>query len=355
MSELQVVADRVTSGTYWEVFPDPYALKVVYRRLAQVLHPDRYHGTERELATAAFAQLTALHLEAEQALAANRYGQPQIVIRTRKAVHKVESKFADGDLTALYRADTTSDAGTADSLIKVARSPKDNDLLAAEATALKRLHAEPDKLERHIPILLDTFIYQEGRRRANAIGWLDGFISLEQVRRAYPNGLDPRHGAWIWRRLLMGLGYAHDNGVLHGAVIPEHVLIEPKDHAVMLADWCYSSIDVDGRCPPIKAAAGGAKRAMWYPEEIRAKEPPTIATDLYMAAQTMNWLMRGPTASTAPRPMRAFFNGCTLTKQSMRPQNAWVLLEEFDALLERMGEPFHPRRWVELAVPTGVA
>lgn len=345
MSELQTVAERVMSGTYWEVFPDPYALKVVYRRLAQVLHPDRYKGDERVLATTAFGQVTALREEAEQALAAGRYGQPQIVIRTRKAVHKIGKRFGTGDIADLYYADTT-DGATQESLIKVARKARDNDLIAAEATALKKLHAEPDDLERHIPVLLDSFLYPQGRRRANAIRLLGGY-TVEQVQRAYPDGVDPRHIAWMWRRLLVGLGYAHDLGVVHGAVLPPHVLIGPQNHAVMLLDWCYSSTETDGKYPPIKAMVNDWRH--FYPEEILAKQAPSPATDIAMAAYTMAFL------SGRTNPLRTFFKGCVLQKQRMRPQSAWELLREFDELLEQLGEPFHPRRWVEFAVPAGVA
>lgn len=349
-SELQDTADKVMSSTYWQIFPDPYAVKFVYRKLAQILHPDRHNGPQRDLAATAFAQLAILQGEAEKALAEDRYGTPLVMatIRTRKAVHTVRTKFIDGDLTTLYRAGTTTEDGTVESLIKVARSPKDNDLIAAEASALKRLHATPDDLERHIPVLLDTFVYKEGQRRANAIGFLDGYSSVEHIRRVYGSkGIDPRHVVWMWRRLLMALGYAHDLGVVHGAVLPPHIMIEPKDHAVMLVDWCYSSTCVDEMYPPVKAVV--PDWGFFYPEEIPAKEPPSPATDIAMAAYSMAYM------SNLPRPMRAFFRGCVLQKQRMRPQNAWSLLKEFDELLEQIGEPFHPRRWVEFAVPIGVA
>lgn len=350
MTELKTVADHVMSHPYWEVFPNAQDLKVHYRRLSRILHPDLHRGDDRVLAADAFARLGILQTEAEQAVAAGRYGKPLVMatIRTRKAVHTVTAKFNDGDLANLYRASTTSEAGIEESLIKVARSAKDNDLIAAEATALKRLHANPDKLERHIPVLLDTFVYQEGRRRANAIGFLDGFSSLEQIRRALPDGIDARHIAWMWRRLLMTLGYAHDLGIVHGAVLPPHIMIKPDDHAVMLVDWCYSAIKADDAYPLIKLRV--PDWGLFYPEEIEAKEPPSPATDIAMAAYSMTYMFVG---RTMPRQMRAFFKGCVLQKQSMRPQNAWFLLREFDELLEQMGEPFHPRRWVEFAVPTG--
>ena len=40
--------------------------------------------------------------------------------------------------------------------------------------------------------------------------------------------------AWVWRRLLTIVGFAHANHVVHGAVLPPHVVIEPKEHKLLL-------------------------------------------------------------------------------------------------------------------------
>ena len=66
-------------------------------------------------------------------------------------------------------------------------------------------------------------------------------------------GVDPRDAAWMWRRLLVALGFAHRAGVLHGAVLPEHVLIHPGEHGLVLVDWCYSVPGCHpGRAPPYR-------------------------------------------------------------------------------------------------------
>lgn len=360
MSELQALAERIAQATsYTDIFPDEGSIQTIYRKLVRIAHPDLIYqeGHGAVLATGTFQKLTRLKDEAEQMAAQGRYGEKLVLatIRTRRATHEIQRKLPlMGDVTGLYRATTTLDGQRSTSLIKVAKSPKDNDLLAAEARALKHLNSVDSKWSRHIPVLLDTFVYPQGRRRANALVWREGNYTAQEVQRAYPTGLDPRHVVWIWRRTLMALGFAHDLGVVHGAVLPPHILIEPRDHAVVLVDWCYSSMAADGNRPPIKAVVGAY--GSWYPEEVVAKEPPSPATDLYTAARTMHYLLGGlegtPVSAKAPRPLRAFFNGCLLTKQATRPQNAWLLLEEFDDLLEQMGAPFVPRRFLEFAVPT---
>lgn len=61
--------------------------------------------------------------------------------------------------------------------------------------------------------------------------------SLLDVMRRQARGIDPRHGVWIWRRILETLGYLHDNGWAHGDVHPGHVLVQPGDHGAFLVGW----------------------------------------------------------------------------------------------------------------------
>lgn len=61
--------------------------------------------------------------------------------------------------------------------------------------------------------------------------------SLASLNDLYPNGLDPRHVVWIWRRILEMLGFVHAQHWAHGDVRPEHALVHPQDHAVRLIGW----------------------------------------------------------------------------------------------------------------------
>ena len=38
----------------------------------------------------------------------------------------------------------------------------------------------------------------------------------------------------MWRRLLVAVGAAHRAGVIHGAVLPEHVMIHPPEFDELL-------------------------------------------------------------------------------------------------------------------------
>ena len=61
--------------------------------------------------------------------------------------------------------------------------------------------------------------------------------SLAALGQRFPDGIDPRHAVWIWRRMLDVLSFVHAQGWYHGDVRPEHALVHPRDHAVRLIGW----------------------------------------------------------------------------------------------------------------------
>ncbi|OYV05081.1 MAG: serine/threonine protein kinase [Verrucomicrobiales bacterium VVV1] len=61
--------------------------------------------------------------------------------------------------------------------------------------------------------------------------------SLEALSERYPQGIDPRHAIWIWRRMLEILGVIHALGWSHGDIRPEHALVHPAAHGVRLIGW----------------------------------------------------------------------------------------------------------------------
>ncbi|MFI0444843.1 molecular chaperone DnaJ [Actinomadura sp. 6N118] len=316
-----------------------------YRRLARLVHPDATGGRTRD----AFTRLNALW-RTYKLNDANLNGAA--TMRTRRHSYRLGGVKAEGDLANLYAA---SYDGARPAIVKLPRDPRDSDLVEREAVALRQLPEDGDERFRaYVPRLIETFRHRDAatgeQRQVNAMAALDGFHSLADVRAAHPGGVDPRDAAWMWRRLLVALGFAHRAGVLHGAVLPDHVLIHPEKHGLVLVDWCYSVpgcysyADATGRVPAMVD-----RYAAWYPPEVPARQRASAATDIFMATRCMTELMGGADqAGTAPKPMRLFAKGCLLTSQKRRPDDAWKLLDEFDELLERL---YGPRRFRPFHMP----
>ncbi|WP_238018213.1 lipopolysaccharide kinase InaA family protein [Dactylosporangium sp. AC04546] len=303
MTPLEAIA-YVETATADELFggDDPARQ---YRRLARLTHPD----TAGPGGARAFARLAELW-------------HSRGTIRSPRGRYSTNHRDFEGDLANLYRVP--------EGHLKLVRDPSCNDLMAREAKALRRLAERGDpRYLPYVPRLVDSFRHKDGGvvRRANVIATTaDDLHSLSEIKEP----LDPRDAAWMWRRLLVALGMAHRAGVVHGAVLPEHVLIQPEDHGVILVDWCYSAAE-----PGERIAAIVPRHRDHYPPEVLAKETPGPFTDLAMAARLMTDLM----GDRAPQPLRRFADGCRLASPRQRPDDAWWLLAELDELLHRLYGP----------------
>ncbi|MET7747276.1 serine/threonine protein kinase [Micromonospora sp. NPDC005367] len=285
-----------------------------YRELVAALHPDRLPADPavRAEATDAFIQVTT------------RWRARQVTVL---GDYRLGTPAHSGDLADLY------DVGD-DRLLKIPRRPTDNDLMAREAHALRTIAERGDpRYLPYVPRLVDDFPHRDAatgaERRVNVLAAAPGLHDLDEVRRAYPDGLDARDVAWMWRRLLVALGLAHRAGIVHGAVLPRHVLIEPDAHGVVLVDWCFSA-PVGSTIPAVVPG-----HQDWYPPEVLDKRPCGPGTDIAMAARCMTSLLN----RHAPRELLTFAQGCRQRFLKDRPDDAWRLLREFDQVLDRRYGP----------------
>lgn len=310
-----------------------------YRELALLAHPDM-HPAQADEAHAAFTSLQRWYAVALDQLAQGLYGAtPQLVITSARRRYVSSGQPLGGDLCDLY----PTQADGAPALLKIARAPRNNDLLAAEARALAALdHALAGQpLRAHLPTLIESFLLQDAsgaRRHVNVLRREADTLSLAEVIRRLPGGLAAADAAWVFNRILAALGVTHAQGLVHGAVLPEHVLIRPSDHNGVLIDWCYSV----GAGEPLRAISPAHADA--YPPEVAARQPATPATDLFLAAYTICRLMGSPGPAEqlppqVPAPIRALLRACQIAAPHRRPDDAWQLLDEFHAIL---GECYGP-------------
>ncbi len=338
--------------------------KKVFKRLARVTHPDKFsRDDDRTLAGKAFGKLPDLWKAAKEKIRLGTYGDraagtgEQVTVHARRRTYVVGGQLSRGDICSFYSCHYQEGGDQTQGIFKVARDPSNNGLVKNEAGILKVLHegSEHERFQPYVPELVDSFGYRDGGssviRQVNVLSWLEGFYSLKEVMTHYPNGVDPRDMAWMWRRLLVALGFAHVNGVVHGAVLPTHVLIHPEKHGLVLVDWSYAVHNPETSGERVRVASNEYEQ--YYPSEVKAEEVPTSTLDIYMGARCMVYLLGGDPATgnlptTVPKAIRAFFKGCTLLGPIQRPSDAWGLKKEFDELIGRLwGE----RRYRPFAIP----
>ena len=121
---------------------------------------------------------------------------------------------------------------------------------AQEAAALRELHAAQSGgasayASHHLPeIIAHGPADGAGAQCALVLRHPVGFWgSLAALSGRFPQGIDPRHAVWVWRRMLDVLHFVHAQGWAHGDVRPEHALVHPQDHGVRLIGWASARKD----------------------------------------------------------------------------------------------------------------
>ncbi|SCX58243.1 lipopolysaccharide kinase InaA family protein [Variovorax sp. EL159] len=184
---------------------------------------------------------------------------------------------------------------------KLARDSAANDVLAREGAVLQALQAlsvpGAAYFTRRMPQPLGVGVAEglgDGARQALVLRHPTGFWgSLQDVLQANPEGIDPRHAVWIWRRMLEVLAFVHGAGWTHRDLSPAHALVHPRDHGVLLIGW--------SRAQHASASAHAA----------------AVARDLMQAAWTVRALLHGGAAGEpglgahTPAPLATLLRQCS--------------------------------------------
>ena len=345
MNELEFIYERLDSACCpEEVFGTGDDPGVVFKKLARACHPDMYPGVPR--ANEVFKKLAALKDEADRRVKDGRWGKriplPHCVPLTI-GKYKAKPHPRVGDIADLYTVDGKA------LLIKVARHHDDNDLLRAEVNALNILENIKPPVQDGVPKLLDNF-YVDGtwKREANVITLFPGFVSAQQIRQKM--GVDARTTVWMFKRLLSLLSWVHHFKLIHGAILPPHVLFypdndgktgnDPRKHSIRLIDWCYS-VDFANR----------TRLSSWVPAwqdhyapELLSKKFIGPQSDIYMGAKLIRYLCH----DALPGELEGVLTRCLNPDPKQRYQKAGAV---FDDWVKAATKEFGTPKWHAFNLP----
>lgn len=363
-----------TASSFLDVFgPIPSSTKIdnqrrvlreQYAYLARMVHPDRVDEGDKRVAEEAFHLLTSMRKSAEEALAGGEYDRPfpkgappetethETIIQSSKAVYRVKgSPCGSSDFSRIFPA-TMVGAAPQEVLLKIAAKPMMNPLLESEAKILRRCQdtSVPRSviaLRNVVPQLLDTFVVSGGtgtQYRVNVFARSPGYISLTEVLKAFPGGLDHRDAAWIIRRIVAQACAANMLGVVHGAIVPDHVLVHPITHNPLHIGWAHAVYPDQGERITLIIDRWKA----WYPPEVFNKQAPTQQTDLYMVGKTIVWLLAGSVANntlpkSVPAQLARVVLSCVDPSPARRPKSGRILLDDFTRVIRQLwGKEYRP-------------
>lgn len=145
--------------------------------------------------------------------------------------------------------------------------------------------------------------------------------TLQQVRAKGAPDL-ARASIWVWRRMLEILTFLHGAGVVHGAVLPPHVLIQDGEHGARLLGFGNAGV------PGSRILSVSLDFEACYPSETLS-----VANDVTMSARTVLWLLGDP--KQPPRGLPAEYARTLVDAASGAFPEAWALREHLGAVANR--------------------
>lgn len=157
-------------------------------------------------------------------------------------------------------------------------SSQDEEILVEEAKAIWDL--------RHfaIPAVRNIFKLDDGSL-ALIMSYIPGPTIEEIIEKN--KRLDPEHVCWITERVLNALMYLHYNGVVHGDVKPQNIIVQIESHQVVLVDYGLSLIR------PTKDSGSKGYTPYFAPPEQIDGMTLLPESDLYSLGMTMIYMLGG--------------------------------------------------------------
>lgn len=301
----------------------------LYRRLAQQVHPD-HNLDQPDLARKVFQLLNEWW---DRFLQQSKPQTGPVIITAGRKTYTVTGPLAAGEIADLHYA---VDPKGADVILKIVRDPVNNDLLANEQRMLEKIAtAGPSEMDVTRPDIIGSFML-DGRKVLVLTRPKVELVSLEDINQAYPRGIDCRDMVWMWKRVLAAVGIAHECGVVHGALLPPHILLDLESHGCHLVGWA-SAAEVNS-----KIKLKNLSYTSWYP-----KDAPTATSglDLHMLACSM---FDAVAPTSVPSSIQRLL---TLSMQTpeKRSRSALVLHELLDQVLR---ETYGPPKFRKFTMPT---
>lgn len=274
-----------------------------------------------------------------------------------KYTYEITGDLPDGEVYELHTGTCQDGDRTKQVLIRISLGPDVNDLAENEARILDHLNLKIADLKKGnrlmIPELVESFEYRS--RRVVVTDYADGYFTLEEVHQNYPDGIPTEAMAWMFNRMLAAMMVAHTSGIIHGAILPSHVLVfsgtlqDSLCHTAVLVDWTNSveetSVNVWSK---LSSMSSDEAYQCFYPPEVLLRKPATPQTDLAMAAGCAIYLLGGDVETgtvpeSTPWNIAQLLRTCREPNPAQRPRDIAAFHQQFkQALKTCFGKPqFH--------------
>ena len=167
--------------------------------------------------------------------------------------------------------------------------------------------------------------------------WESGFkYSLADILKANPHGVPVRASIWLWRRILEMLNFIHTSELVHGAVLPQHILIQENEHGARLVSYtCTGPIGETLRMT-------AKNHSECYPKWFKKGSHLSQQADLVMSARCMLTALggnasKGSLPKEVPETLAKVILRVAKAKENEHvTPNAWVLRDELGQVADNV-------------------
>ncbi|OGL63184.1 hypothetical protein A2839_03850, partial [Candidatus Uhrbacteria bacterium RIFCSPHIGHO2_01_FULL_47_10] len=261
-------------------------------------------------------------------------------------LYLIDRHIGTGDKSDVFLA-RTDDETPERLVLKRLRETADGDLHDHEIDVLNRLAKSVVRGSVHFSQFVPQIAFsQNSKTEKPVIAFRERgtfHFTVADVMREYPEGADFKTAVWIWKRMLMILDWVHANRLVHGAILPDHILLDVPNHNARLLDWGYAEL------------FGGSLKAFsesnraFYPAEVLGGSPLDPRLDIAMMTRCVIALLGGdPVRKILPSSVPDAFRVWMLEEagyDSLRTvcDNAYALHERVSATAKQVYGPpsFH--------------
>lgn len=193
-----------------------------------------------------------------------------------------------------------------------------------EALALARLHHES------LPSFMDYYDDPDpGIGQMIAMSFVAGENLNHLVERH--GAIDDEHVCWILQRLLRVVGYLHYHGVVHCDIKPENILLQLKEHNVVLVDFGLVADRPTNKTLP----KGGTEH--YLPPEFAGGGAPRPESDIYSIGKVAIYLLgghvgTGMVSTSVHASLRSFIQPMIRQDPAARPAQAMQLHDALSSI-----------------------
>jgi serine/threonine protein kinase len=256
---------------------DKDIIEAAYKALMKKCHPDTGKSTTGDTAK----EINDAHDVLSDFLQRKDYDKTRNAINPKQVgPYKILGMIAEGGFGRTYKAEH--------SILKTQVCIKDCFNVCPENTQMLIDEARCIWDLRHyaLPTMRDVIQMDDGRVLL-VMSYIPG-LTLEQTVKKHGR-LDFECTAWITERIINGMNYLHRNGVVHGDIKPQNIIVQGDIHMAVLLDFGLSDAK-----PTSVSVSKGYTPFFASPEEVAGK-PLIPESDYYSLGMTILYALSGGT------------------------------------------------------------